>query len=229
MLECRVNIFTPGTEAFVNSIPDTPKWGGIMGLVVNHINKSGSSSAVSLRGLSREGEHLNGRVSMLVRRLTGDDLDALWMIRLQALRDSPKAFGSTYEETVARGKESFRQRLGQGNDMFYLGAFDGPLIGIVGFFREEGIKNRHKGYVVSMYVLPERRGQGVGKALVQELVARAKQIAGLEQLLLAVVTTNRTASQLYRSLGFEVYGTQPQALKAGESYWDEDLMILHLH
>jgi len=45
-----------------------------------------------------------------------------------------------------------------------------------------------------MYVLPERRGQGVGKALVQELIARTRQIDGLEQLLLAVVTTNRTAS-----------------------------------
>ena len=166
---------------------------------------------------------------MLVRRLTGDDLDAVWMMRLQALSDSPEAFGSTYEETVARGKEVFRQRLGQGDDVFYLGAFDDNLIGIVGFYREEGIKNRHKGYVVSMYVLPERRGQGVGKALVQDLIARAKQIAGLEQLLLAVVTTNHTASLLYRSLGFDIYGTQPQALKIGESYWDEDLMIIHLH
>ena len=166
---------------------------------------------------------------MLVRKLTGDDLDVLWMMRLQALSDNPEAFGSTYEETVARGKEVFRQRLGSGDDVFYLGAFDDSLIGIVGFYREEGIKNRHKGYVVSMYVLRERRGQGVGKALVQELIARARQIDGLEQLLLAVVTTNRTASLLYRSLGFEIYGTQPGALKVGESYWDEDLMILRLH
>ena len=166
---------------------------------------------------------------MQIRRLTEDDLDALWTVRLRALKDNPEAFGSTYEETVARGKESFRWRVGQGDDVFYLGAFDDTLVGIVGFFREEGIKNRHKGYLVSMYVLPERRGQGVGKALVQELIARAKQIVGLEQLLLAVVTTNPTASRLYRSLGFEVYGTQPRALKAGESYWDEDLMILQLH
>lgn len=166
---------------------------------------------------------------MLVRRLTEDDLDALWMMRLQALSDNPEAFGSTYEETVVRGKESFRPRLGQGDDIFYLGAFDDALIGMVGFFREEGIKNRHKGYLVSMYVLPERRGQGVGKALVQELIARARQIDGLEQLLLAVVTTNHTANQLYRSLGFEVYGTQSRALKMGESYWDEDQMLLHLH
>jgi len=166
---------------------------------------------------------------MLVRKLTDDDLDALWVVRLQALKDNPEAFGSTYEETVARGKEVFRPRLGRGDDVFYLGAFDDTLVGIVGFYREEGIKNRHKGFVVSMYVLPEKRGLGVGKALVQELIARAKQIAGLEQLHLAVVTSNRAACLLYRSLGFEVYGTQPRALKMGGSYWDEDQMILYLH
>jgi ribosomal protein S18 acetylase RimI-like enzyme len=165
---------------------------------------------------------------MLVRKLTEDDLDEVWMLRLQALRDSPEAFGSTYEDTLARGKEAFRQRLTQGNDTFYLGAFDEGMIGMVGFFREQGLKNRHKGYVVSMYVLPEKRGHGAGKALMQELISRAKLLAGLEQLHLAVVTTQRAAFLLYQSLGFEVYGTEPRALKAGEQYWNEDLMVLYL-
>lgn len=166
---------------------------------------------------------------MQVRRLTQDDLDALWMVRLQALTDNPEAFGSTYDETLARGKESFRQRLRSGDDVFYLGAFDDTaLVGIAGFYREEGIKNRHKGYVVSMYVLPAQRGRGLGRALMQELIEQARRIDGLEQLHLAVVTTNRAASQLYRLLGFEVYGTEPRALKWGEQYWDEDLMVLSL-
>jgi L-amino acid N-acyltransferase YncA len=165
---------------------------------------------------------------MLVRKLTEEDLDALWTMRLQALMDNPEAFGSTYEETVARGKDVFRQRLAQGDDIFFLGAFDETLIGMVGFFREEGVKNRHKGYVVSMFVLPEKRGQGAGKALMQALIALARQIDGLEQLHLAVVTTQQAASLLYRSLGFEVYGMTPRALKTGEQYWDEDLMVLRL-
>jgi ribosomal protein S18 acetylase RimI-like enzyme len=166
---------------------------------------------------------------MLIRKLTVEDLDALWTLRLQALSDNPEAFGSTYEETLARGKESYRWRLSQEEDIFLLGAFeDESLIGMVGFFREEGMKTRHKGFVVSMYVLPEKRGYGAGRALMQELIARARQIAGLEQLLLAVVTTNRAAIQLYRSLGFTVYGTEPRAMKAGEHYWDEDHMVLFL-
>ena len=167
---------------------------------------------------------------MQVRKLTEGDLDALWALRLRGLKDNPEAFGSTYEETLARGKTSMLQRLHAAeNETFFLGAFEeNRLIGKVAFFREEGTKTRHKGYVISMFVAPESRGLGAGKALLQVLIARARQIEGLEQLLLAVVTTNQAAYQLYRSLGFEVYGTEPRALKSGEQYWDEHLMVLHL-
>ncbi|HEY7358830.1 MAG TPA: GNAT family N-acetyltransferase, partial [Ktedonobacterales bacterium] len=68
-----------------------------------------------------------------------------------------------------------------------------------------------------------------GKALVAEAIAQARTIPGLEQLLLAVVTTNTAARRLYQSLGFEVYGTEPRAMKQGDQYWDEELMILRLH
>ncbi len=66
---------------------------------------------------------------MLVRRLTEDDLDALWMLRLRALTDNPESFGSTYEETIAQGNAWMLQRLRhEGEDIFYLGAFDESLI-----------------------------------------------------------------------------------------------------
>src|SRR5579885_3685308 len=168
---------------------------------------------------------------MLLRKLTEEDTDALWNLRLRALKDNPEAFGSTYEETLQRGKESYRQRLRQPHaETFYLGAFEEErLVGMVGFFRESGTKGQHNGFIISMYVAPEQRGHGIGKALVAEAIAQARTIPGLEQLLLAVVTTNTAARRLYRSLGFEVYGTQPRALKQGNEYWDEELMILRLH
>ena len=166
---------------------------------------------------------------MLIRRLTEDDLEALWMLRLRALTDNPESFGSTYKETIAQGNTWMLQRLRQeGEGTFYLGAFEESLIGMVRFLREEGAKDRHKGSVTSLYVLPQRRGQGIGKVLMQELIARAKRLAGLEQLHLAVVTTAVVACKLYRSLGFETYGTAPRFLKIGEQYWDEDLMVLYM-
>ncbi len=165
---------------------------------------------------------------MLVRKLTEDDLEVVWTLRLRALRDNPEAFGSTYEETVARGKAWMLQRFGQGDETLFLGAFEETLIGMVGLHREANIKDRHKGLVFGMYVLPDRRQHGVGKALMQALIAQAQQLAGLEQLHLAVVTTNAAARHLYSTLGFEVYGTAPRALKMGQQYWDEDLMVFQL-
>ncbi len=65
---------------------------------------------------------------MVIRRLNESDLEALWALRLQALSESPESFGSTYEETVARGKESILQCLQHGGENnFYSGAFDNSL------------------------------------------------------------------------------------------------------
>lgn len=61
-----------------------------------------------------------------------------------------------------------------------------------------------------------------------ELISQASLIEGLEQLHLGVVTANPTAIGLYSLLGFQIYGTAPRALKQGEQYWDEHLMVLHL-
>jgi len=164
---------------------------------------------------------------MLVRKLTEEDGEALWVLRLRALTDNPEAFATTYEETLVSGRERLLEGLRQ-EESFYVGAFEHGLIGMVYFRREEGLKNRHKGRILSMYIQPESRGQGLGKVLLQEVTAQVKQLVGVEQLHLTVVTTNVAARSLYHSMGFEVYGTIQRALKMDEQYWDEVQMVLHL-
>jgi ribosomal protein S18 acetylase RimI-like enzyme len=168
---------------------------------------------------------------MVIRRLNQNDLEALWALRLQALGESPESFGSTYEETVARGKESILQRLQYGGENnFYFGAFDNnlTLVGMVGFVRPAGVKERHKADIVSLYVLPTARGQGIARAMMQAVIDYARQQPALEQLHLSVVTTALPARNLYRSLGFQTYGTAPRALKLGDRYFDEAFMLLEL-
>ena len=165
---------------------------------------------------------------MYIRKLTIEDGEVLWNLRLRALKDNPEAFAATYEETLRNGKEQFIQRIHPKEDAFYLGAFESDLVGMVYFQRDEGRKNLHKGRILSMYVQPVNRGQGIGKSLLQSVIAQANRLAGLEQLHLMVVTTNEAARVLYRSMGFEVYGTVLQAFKEDEQYWDEELMVLRL-
>ena len=58
----------------------------------------------------------------------------------------------------------------------------------------------------SAYVTPERHGQGIGKALMKELVKRARLI-GLHVLVAQVTTTNQISLNMARSIGFEDVGT----------------------
>jgi ribosomal protein S18 acetylase RimI-like enzyme len=168
---------------------------------------------------------------MYVRKLTETDAEDFRNIRLRALRDNPEAFGSSHEESLTIPLASVVQRLrneSTADDNFILGAFEHTLVGIVGFRREQGIKERHKGMIWGMYVTPEMRGKGIGKALISQSIAYASGSQGLLQIHLSVVTTQDDARHLYRSLGFEVYGLEPRALKVGDQFLDEELMILRL-
>ena len=169
-------------------------------------------------------------VPVQIRRLLPEDAAALYQLRLNALRESPEAFGSTYEETVQTGVSSISERLARAEaEFFYLGAFvDGMLKGMVAVSREHGRKSWHKAFVVSMYVSPEQRGHGTGRALIADAIGRARAMPGLKQLHLSVVTTNTSARALYRSLGFTAYGVEPNALRQDDQYWDEELMVLPL-
>lgn len=123
--------------------------------------------------------------------------------------------------------ERIRSEARHGN--FVLGAFaDGRLVGTAGFRREDRAKTGHKGWVWGVYVTPDWRSQGIGRTLMSELIQRAELLPGLEQIHLAV-RVDGAAQRLYSSLGFVVYGLEVQALKAGDSYVDQNHMVLRVN
>ncbi len=168
---------------------------------------------------------------MDIRLITDADVAAYRALRLEALRTNPAAFGADYEELQARPLEAEAARLRENAppDHFILGAWDGDaLSGMVGMRRNLGVKVRHKAMIWGVYVTPSARGRGVGRALMEAAIARARTIAGLEQLLLAVAAGNPAARALYLALGFVPYGQEPRALHLGDRYLDEEMMILRL-
>lgn len=167
---------------------------------------------------------------MQIRILKESDARLYQEVRLTALKINPEAFGSTYERELNFTLETVAERLKPTNDKFVLGAFNDhqSLVGIVTFVRESNLKTIHKGNIFGMFVAPEARGQGVGKALLLDLINMSRKCDGLEQINLTVVSNNEAAKRLYNSVGFEVYGVERNALKYNDQYFDEDWMVLFI-
>ena len=94
--------------------------------------------------------------------------------------------------------------------------------------RESLAKFRHRGDITAMYVVPEARGRGLGRALLADALARVRSIPGVEQIHLAVISGNAPARALYASLGFTTFGVARRSFRLGDTYLNEDFMVLHL-
>lgn len=161
-----------------------------------------------------------------VMHLSGSDATEFRELRLDGLRRHPEAFGASYEEEVRQTLDDSRRRLESGIVFGARRKGLPALDGIAGLFIPEGIKTRHKGVLWGMYVRPEARGLGLGSALVARVIEHAGGV--VEELTLAVGTSNDQAVSLYRRAGFEEYGLEERALKVADRYYDEFLMRLML-
>jgi ribosomal protein S18 acetylase RimI-like enzyme len=151
------------------------------------------------------------------------------------LQRHPDAFTSSYEEDVVKPLSWAEQRLAPGAAApfdFVLGGFsDTPfasLVGAVGLNVEPRVKQRHKGFLFGMYVAPEFEGRGMGRALLEACIERARRIDGLEQINLTVTATNDRAKRLYEAAGFKVFGIEEHAIKVGDRYYAKAHMVLRL-
>ncbi|WP_134685814.1 GNAT family N-acetyltransferase [Brevibacillus migulae] len=171
-------------------------------------------------------------MSLEYRILLPTDAAAYVALRLEGLQHNPESFGNTYEETMQDPNllETFAKRLQPTEEAATFGAFaEGQLVSVVTVKRETMKKVRHKASVVGVYTTPAARGKGIAKQLFHHALAWAQQQEGLEQLILSVLTDNEPALRLYRSWGFEVYGTETHALKYEGVYYDEHHMVLFLN
>jgi len=167
---------------------------------------------------------------MRIRTLEPPDAELFYSFRLRGLKENPEAFGSTFAEESVMPVGVRRSRFRCTDENFVLGAFgeESHLIGVAGFYRETHLKLRHKGFAWGMYVAPESRGAGVGRALLASLIERAKSLPGLEQICLDVVTLNRAARGLYLSQGFQIIALEREAMKQDGNYYDVEHMVLRL-
>jgi len=128
-------------------------------------------------------------------------------IRLQSLRDSPDAFGSTYESAAILTSDQWKSRLNvipnSPDRLTIVATSEESCVGLVFSVRESTYGSSANLY--QMWVDPEFRGAGVGTALIDSVKKWAAE-KGIDKLLLDVTTTNTEAMSLYLSAGFKPAG-----------------------
>jgi GNAT superfamily N-acetyltransferase len=157
-----------------------------------------------------------------VRPLGAADAAAYAALRLDALRRHPCAFRASFDEEAGQSLEEFATRLE--TDAIFGGFCGDELCGLAGLEIPQARNKRHKGTLFGVYVCPDHRRAGLGAALVGAVIAHAR--GRVDQLHAAVVVNAEPARALYRKLGFVPYGMEPRALKVGEAYFDQELLVL---
>ena len=159
--------------------------------------------------------------------LTSSDAEAYRVVRLQALHEQPPAFGSLPEDEPNLVETAVR--LAESDDCCFFGAFQGEqLIGIIRISRDSAANEKHRVYLRGLYILPDFRRMGCARALVEQALSRATNLSGIRRINLTVVTQQEAAIDLYRSLGFRIYGTEPETFSRDGRFYDEHLMTLDL-
>ncbi len=136
-----------------------------------------------------------------IRLVTPDEWQALRSVRLEAMRDSPEAFGSTYERELSFDEDGWRQRISRG-PWWLAWRADRPVAMAAGFAAEGTPRTWH---LVSMWVEPSSRRSGLGSDLV-EVVAEWAEGEGAPVLSLGVASGNENAKRLYEKTGFSFTG-----------------------
>ena len=165
---------------------------------------------------------------MRLIELTATDNFGYRKFRLEGLTKHPDCFRSTPAEKADEPFPTYGTP-----DSFTLGLLTDAdeLAGIVSFQREgqNRQKFRHKGLLSGMYVADPYSGQGLGRRLLEETIRRAGLVPGMEQINLTVTATNSVAKRLYEKVGFRQFAFEKNAFKDGDTYYDEEQMVLFLN
>ena len=137
-----------------------------------------------------------------IQRLQPEHWYRLRAVRLRALADSPNAFGTLLAEDEARSAHDWRRRL-EREEVVTLVAFTAAHedVGLVVATPWKWSEDNDAAGLFAMWVAPETRGTGVGGALIDAVIAWARE-GNYARILLDVADQNTAAVALYASRGF---------------------------
>lgn len=182
--------------------------------------------------IKREGQVNVMMADIAIRRCGPHDLEEIRDLSVRTFvetfsKDNRKEDMERYvEEHFSRAM--LQRELRHGDALFYLAQVHGDAVGYMKVnVREAQTEAGHSNAleVQRIYVLKAFQGMGVGRMLMDEAVALAKDMA-LSYIWLGVWEHNLPAIRFYEKMGFEKFGTHVFLL--GEDAQTDHLLRLHL-
>lgn len=149
-------------------------------------------------------------------------------LRLDALQESPQAFGSSYAESVAHPDEFWINRLynsAAGRNLLLFAEVGGLLVGLIGTYDES--TEPDVANIITVFVAPDYRGHGLGRRLVDAILTEVRQRPGIRIARLTVNVSQVAAISAYDRAGFRTVATEHNLMGDGIEH-DELIMELAL-
>lgn len=155
-----------------------------------------------------------------IRKLDEDHWRGYRELRLEALKNEPIAFSSSYEEELELTENDWRTRIN--NVLFAIS--DNVPIGMIVIGFNNRIKTKHVVEIFGVYVKEKYRDRGIGKKLMDAAMRTIQENGNVSKVKLGVNPEQRAAVKLYEDCGFRCVGSLISEIKVDGKYYDEFIM-----
>jgi phosphinothricin acetyltransferase len=167
-----------------------------------------------------------GRIEMLIRDADESDVVGILPIRNHAIVHSTATWTEEVESLDDCSRWLAERRAA--DDAVVVAEEHGTVVGYGAYTRWRPKWGYRYTAADSVYVVDGYQGQGIGKMLLVELIARATT-AGMHVMIADIESTNVASIKLHSSLGFTPAGTLPQIGWKFDRWLDLSMFTLRLN
>ncbi|MBD3206832.1 GNAT family N-acetyltransferase [Candidatus Bathyarchaeota archaeon] len=146
---------------------------------------------------------------------------------LETVAGERKYLGYVKAPSLEQTRETVLSSI-QRNIPQYIALLNDEVIGWCEVLPNKGEGFTHSGKIDTMGVLPNYRGQGIGKKLIDATLSAAEKFS-IERVELLVYASNFAAINFYEKIGFVCEGKKRKARKLDGEYDDIHIMAIFLN
>lgn len=167
----------------------------------------------------------NGK-TLIVRSPNADDAKMLAYLT-NIIHDETKFLGysSSEKSYSAEDEIAYVEKIYKINGAFLVGEYEGNIVGTTQIMPKDEFKWKSHIARFGIGLIKNYWGLGIAGKMMTSIIDCAKS-CGYEQIELNVVAENTRAVNLYKSFGFEIYGTIKNAYKFSPNHYSDSYIMI---